>query len=151
MMWCWVLMRTCRETSRGKNGGRKSNKKMNEKRLQQLPDICWLGWGWDFCDQPDSMRECVVRWGCGENPFTPLWLVVDASELFALVLMTQFLHHEIIFLFIFILFLIIYFIILLMPLEKRRDKLSWPGLLPCDNFYRVLGRFCFCYNNRTVS
>ena len=27
-----------------------------------------------------SLSLCVVRWGCGENPLTPLWLVVDASE-----------------------------------------------------------------------
>ena len=34
-----------------------------------------------------SVEDVCGPWGSGENPLTPLWLVVDASELFALMLM----------------------------------------------------------------
>ena len=39
-----------------------------------------------------TMIECVVRWGCGEKPLTPLWLVGYASVLFTLILRSQNLH-----------------------------------------------------------
>ena len=42
----------------------------------------------------ETLRWCVWSDGDeGKNPLTPLWLVVDASTLFALMLMAHFLHH----------------------------------------------------------
>ena len=46
----------------------------------------------------------------GKYTLTPLWLVVDASELFALMLMDHFLHHKIIFLFFYLFFIYLFFI-----------------------------------------
>ena len=64
-----------------------------------------------------SLNSCKVNFSVWSNgdagriPWPPLWLVVDASELFALMLMSQFLLQKIILLFIFYLFLIMYLII----------------------------------------
>ena len=68
----------------------RGNEKMSNRNLGVYSDIKVLK-DRDFINQSKLSiilykQECVVRWGCGENPLTPLWLVVDASVLFALML-----------------------------------------------------------------